>query len=183
MKKPLIKRVENNKNKGKTYSELIRKYNEAISNEFYGEAELIVYAFLEDRLRSFIYDSDFTEGFNSNKINENAEEVYGKDLDIKDISCKIGLIRKALNVCTKKTAELNGFEMSLKKRYRVSIKVAELKSVLKQIEKWCKYRNEIVHAMFNKDLDDLRRGYEHHVKDGMKLARYIDSQVQSLKNA
>ena len=83
---PLIKRVENNKNKGKTYSELIRKYNDAISNEFYGEAELIVYAFLEDRLRSFIYYSDLIDSFNSNRINENAEGIYGKDLDIKDIS-------------------------------------------------------------------------------------------------
>ena len=64
-----------------------------------------------------------------------------------------------------------------------SIKIAEMKTALNQIEKWCKYRNEIVHAMFNKDLGDLRWGYEQHVKDGMKLARYIDSQVQSLKNA
>ena len=180
---PLIKRVENNKNKGKTYAELIRKYNDAISNEFYGEAELIVYAFLEDRLRSFIYYSDLIDSFNSNKINENAEGIYGKDLDIKDISCKIGLIRKALRLCTLKASEMKHFEISLKKRYRASIKIVEMKTALNQIEKWCKYRNEIVHAMFNKDLDDLRRGYEQHVKDGMKLARYIDSQVQSLKNA
>ena len=72
-------------------------------------------------------------------------------------------------MCTKKTNEMNSFEMSLKKRYSASIKVAKLKNALKQIEKWCKYRNEIVHAMFNKDLGDLRWGYEQHVKDGMKL--------------
>lgn len=183
MKKPLIKRVENNKSKGKTFSTLLRKYNEAIETGYYGEAELIVYAFLEDRLRSFIYYSDRIDNFNSNKINENAEEIYGKDLDIKDISCKIGLIRKVLSLCTLKTGEMNHFEISLKKRYKASIKVAEMKNALNQIEKWCKYRNEIIHAMFNKDLEDLRRGYEQHVKDGMKLARYIDSQVQLLKNA
>lgn len=38
MKKPLIKRVDDNKSKGKTYSALIRKYNEAIESGFYGEA-------------------------------------------------------------------------------------------------------------------------------------------------
>ena len=51
MDKPKIERVKNGKNKGKTYSELISKYNDAIKNGFYGEAELIVYAYLEDRLR------------------------------------------------------------------------------------------------------------------------------------
>lgn len=54
MKEPLIKRVDDNTSKGKTYSALLRKYKEAMENGFYGEAELVVYAFLEDRLRPFL---------------------------------------------------------------------------------------------------------------------------------
>ena len=54
MKKPIIKSVDNNKSKGKTYTELINMYNKAMSNGFYGEAEIIVYAFIEDRLKSLL---------------------------------------------------------------------------------------------------------------------------------
>lgn len=183
MKQPLIKRVTNNKNKGKTYSSLIHKYNEALEKGYYGEAELIVYAFIEDRLRSFIYYSDLIDNINSNWINENAESVNGGELNIKNISSKIHLIRKALKTYTSKVDELSPFEQSLKKRYTTVLKVRELNTTFNQIEKWCKYRNEIVHALFNKDLDDLRQGYEQHVIQGMALARQIDAQVQNLKKA
>ena len=183
MKEPLIKRVSNNKSKGRTYSTLLGKYKEAIENGYYGEAELVVYAFMEDRLRSFLYYSDLIDNINSNKITENAELINGGELDIKNISSKIQLIRKALKVCSLKADEMSPFEKSLKRRYNTAIKIGELKKALKQIEKWCKYRNEIVHALFNKDLEDLRKGYEQHVRDGMQLARYFDSQVQSLKKA
>lgn len=183
MGRPLIKRADDNKSKGRTYSVLLGKYKEAMDKGFYGEAELVVYAFLEDRLRSFIYYSDLLDSFNSNKINENAEIINGGELDIKNISGKIRLIRKALNSCSLKTDEMSPFEKSLKKRYTAVLKVSELKKALNRIDKWCKYRNEIVHALFNKDLSDLREGYENHVRDGMQLARYVDAQVQRLKDA
>ena len=183
MKEPLIKRVNDGKSKGKTYSALLHKYNESIENGYYGEAELIVYAFIEDRLRSFIYYSDLIDSINSNKVNENAEQLMGAVYDIRNISNKISIIQKALKTCSLKADEMSSFEKSLKKRYITALKVAELKKNLNQIEKWCRYRNEIIHALFNKDLADLRKGYEDHVKDGMKLGRYIDTQVQLLKNA
>lgn len=183
MKGPQIKRVESNKSKGKTYSALLRKYKEAIENGYYGEAELIVYAFLEDRLRSFIYYSDLLDNLNSNKTNENAQSIYGGELDIKNISSKISLIRKALNTCDMKVETMSSFEKDLRKRYKASVNRRELKRNLKRIEKWCGYRNEIVHASFNKDLDALRQGYKQHVEEGMELARYVDGQVKSLKKA
>ena len=73
--------------------------------------------------------------------------------------------------------------ISLKKRYAASIKTGEFKRNLNRIEKWCKYRNEIVHALFNKDLVDLHKGYKQHVQSGMELARYVDNQVKALKKA
>ena len=185
MKKPLIKRVDDNKSKGKTYSALIRKYNEAIESGFYGEAELVVYAFLEDRLRSFIYYSDLLDNINSNKLNEKAAIINGGvlDMDIKNISSKIQIIQYALKTCSMKADEMTPFEKNLEKRYKSSVKVGEMQKTLKHIDKWCKYRNEVIHALFNKDLGDVRKGYEQHVKEGMKLARCVDDQVKSLKNA
>lgn len=178
-----IKPVDSNKNKGKTYSALLSKYNEAMKNGFYGEAELIVYAFLEDRLRSFIYYSDFLDSRNSNNINENAQQLYGSELNINNITDKIKLIQKAIAVCNKKSSELNDFELSIKRAYNSSLKVGELRSKLNKIDKWRKYRNEIAHAMFNKDLKALRAGYKDHVEEGFELARYIDISVSMLKNS
>ena len=183
MNKPLIRRAKDNKSKGKTYAVLIRRYNEAIEKGFYGEAELLVYALLEDRLRSFIYYSDLLDNYNNSKINENAETINGGPLDIKDISRKICIIKRAIASSTKKASEMKAFEKSLRKRYAASIKIGELKKNLNHIEKWCKYRNEIVHALFNKDLVDLHKGYKQHVQSGMELARYVDNQVKALKKA
>ena len=183
MNKPKIKRVDNGKNKSKTYAELISKYNNAIENGFYGEAELIVYAYLEDRLRAFIYYSDLISSFNCNAINENAVELYGEPLDIKNITGKIKLIRKALNVHQLDTQDMSPLEKDLNKCYSTVLKVGEMKKYLDKIDKWCGYRNEIVHALFNKDLNDLRQHYKEHVEKGFDLARYIDNQVVALKRA
>ena len=134
-------------------------------------------------MRSFVYYSDLLNSFNSNKINENAEIINGGKLDIKNISDKIRIIRKALKTCSLKVDEMSPFEKSLKKRYTAVLKVSEFKKALDHIDKWCKYRNEVVHALFNKDLTDFRKSYEDHVRDGMRIARYIDAQVQRLKDA
>ena len=183
MDNPKIKRVDSGKNKSKTYAELITKYNSALENGFYGEAELIVYAFLEDRLRAFIYYSNLINSFNSNSINENAEALYGESLDIKNISNKIKLIRKAIRVSKLDAQTMNSLEKDLKKCYQTSIKAGTFNKKLDKIDKWCGYRNEIIHALFNKDLNDLRSHYKEHVKKGFEFARYVDEQVRAIKNA
>lgn len=181
MGKPRIKPVSSNASKNKTYASLIKKYNDAMSSEYYGEAELIVYEFLEDRLRSFIYYSDLIDTWNGKKINENAIALYGGEASINNISTKVEVIIAALNICTKNDSEQSDFEKSLIMAYNYSINHREFVVALKKIIKWCNYRNEIVHAMFNKDIIALREGYAEHVKEGFELARYVDKQVQELK--
>lgn len=50
-----IKSVESNQEKRNTYSKLMGKYKSVIENGFYGEAELIVYAYMKDGLRCVLY--------------------------------------------------------------------------------------------------------------------------------
>lgn len=183
MKEPKIKRVDSNKSKGKTYKALIEKYNDAMQNGYYGEAELIVYAFLEDRLRAFIYYSGLIDNRNANKVNENGVEIIGEEIEIKNITNKIKLIGKSLDLCSKNASELTNFQGSLRRCYKATVKVGEMKKSLDKIDKWCKYRNEIVHGLFNKDLNALRAGFKEHIEEGFELARYIDSQVSKLKTA
>lgn len=58
---------------------------------------------------------------------------------------------------------------------------SKCKSKLKEIENWRQYRNQIVHAMFSKDIEVLRSNYKEHVEQGYQFVRYVDRQVQALK--
>ena len=91
------------------------------------------------------------------------------------------MIRKMLNLADKDPYDTE-YSRELSNLYSKYIDVKEFKAVLKGIDKWCGYRNEHVHAMFNKDLDDLRANYKSHVEDGYELARYIDNQVKRIKS-
>lgn len=184
MKKPIIAPVEDNFNKGKTYSRLIEQYNSAMEEGFYGEAELIVYAFLEDRLRSFLYYSEGLDHWNSPYINENMQKVYGGELKIYDIGCKLTVIEKALKIALSAESDHEDeYLLFLRTVYNASLDIKKFQNTIKQIRKWCDYRNEVVHAMFNKDLDVLRKGFKEHVETGFQYARVVDAQVRKLKNS
>lgn len=184
MGQPKIKQVEDNYKKGNTYAKLIEQYNLALKEGFYGEAELIVYAFLEDRLRSFLYYSNGLDHWNSAYINENMQKIYGGELRIYDIGCKLTMIEAALKIAETEAADENDdYYVFLRTVYNISIDIGEFKKTIKQIRKWCNYRNEIIHAMFNKDLDALRSGFKEHVEKGFELARVVDANVRKLKNA
>ena len=182
MAEPKIKRAESGKSKGKTFTNLLGTYRKAMREGFYGEAELILYAFMEDRLKSFI---DYSEGMEAPKLNnitsEKVRSLFPSIENVKDISSKCKLIRKMLNLADKDPYDTE-YSRELSNLYSKYIDVKEFKAVLKGIDKWCGYRNEHVHAMFNKDLEDLRANYKAHVEDGYELARYIDNQVKRIKS-
>ena len=46
---------------------------------------------------------------------------------------------------------------------------------------WLAYRNEIIHASMNKNIEALYEDLEEQAEKGMELARFIDSQVRVLK--
>lgn len=169
MGKPQIKPVRNNKAKGKTYTALINKYNEAMNNGYFGEAELIVYAFIEDRLRSFLYYFGALKPNNKQYISEEMSAIYGNKINVNNMSTKINMINTLFKACGNK-ANQNDFINDARKIIKYALKPGEVKKTLRKIEKWSSYRNEIVHAMFNKDIDELRIGYEEHVKEGYILA-------------
>ena len=50
-----IAAVKDNTEKQEAYRKQLGRYRRALNNEFYFEAMLIVYAMIEDRLRSFLY--------------------------------------------------------------------------------------------------------------------------------
>ena len=59
--------------------------------------------------------------------------------------------------------------------------IGGLLDTLDCVEDWCGYRNEIVHALLNKNKKSVYSELEQKAKEGEKLARFIDSQVKELK--
>jgi len=54
-------------------------------------------------------------------------------------------------------------------------------SLLKDIEQWCGYRNEIIHSLMNKNIDSLRDQVAKKAEEGYNLFRRLDKQVQCIK--
>lgn len=123
MRQPAIKPVESNKSKGKTYTYLMSNYKSAMENGYYGEAELIVYAFIEDRLRAFLYYSDAVNTRKSQNINEAMVSVYGRETSIKNISDKIEVIKTALDSTCKETFKSNEYAQCIFRTMRSSFTV------------------------------------------------------------
>ena len=52
---------------------------------------------------------------------------------------------------------------------------------LSNIQEWCKYRNEIIHCLLNKNIDSVGLSIVEQAETGFSLARDIDTQVRSIK--
>lgn len=179
-KQPLIKRARNNKEKQQTYSRFIGVYKQSIAEGFYGEAEIIVYAFLEDRLRSFMYYTELINRRSARKVNEKTETLIGEFKCLNGITSKINVIESSMKKCSKVETDYDTHASFLANVYKY-INKTDFRKCLEDIRQWCNYRNEVVHGLFEKDLDDLYKGYREHVAEGFILARTLDKYVQELK--
>ena len=62
-----------------------------------------------------------------------------------------------------------------------SIDVGAVLETLEVLEGWLKYRNEVIHASMNKDIDSLFGYLPEKVEEGMQYARLIDAQTTILR--
>ena len=62
-----------------------------------------------------------------------------------------------------------------------SLDIGGLVETLNDIESWCDYRNECIHSVMNKNMDSLGDEIAQKAVDGMKYARFLDSQIKLLK--
>ena len=194
MGKRLIEPVEDNLDKQKTYKRNILKYNAAVNNGFYFEAMLIVYAMMEDRLKSYLYHMGALKSRKSYKIDCPKTKQFLQDivaqykrgwescnLGISSISGKIKIVRCTLIWASLTDEEkLTGYQSVLKSRLE-KVDIEALLECLCNIESWCKYRNEVIHALLNKNMDSLDEQLSVQVQDGMKLARTLDAELKVLK--
>ena len=194
MSNRIIPAVKDNSEKQETYRTQLGRYHKAIKNGFYFEAMLIDYAMLEDRMRSFLYHASFfadrlkstvwnkTKPFFAKTVSEYKDDKETDSLGVTNITGKIKVIRCLLRW----VAETDGGYqddkyMSALKSTCEGLDIKLLMDALDEIEQWCKYRNEIVHALLNKRKTDVYLNIRNKAEEGMDLARTIDSQVKILK--
>lgn len=189
-----IQPVEDSRDKQNTYRVMLGRYKRAMREGFYYEGLLIVYAMLEDRLRSLLYYLGCIATKGENKITKRQEIYYrlkeivnsipkyknDDKLGITAISGKIKIIRailvwysEAFNISDKYLDEL--------KKQVESIDIGGTLDYLEALENWLKYRNEVMHALLNKNVESAAEKLEDKVQEGMSLARFLDEQVKQLK--
>lgn len=193
----MIKPIENNKEKMFTYRAMMVRHRIAMDYGFYLEALMIEYAMIEDRLIAFLYHSGAIANRNVKpKINskktkaiirsmmEFCEESNNNiNLGITNISGKIRVINSMI-----KAIFLDGFEIIgskyydvLKKVYLSKINAVEFMDVFSNLNVWCEKRNEITHAMLNKNVFDMKEKLLPLAEEGLAIARYIDARVDAIK--
>lgn len=195
MGKRYINPVTDNYDKQNTYAELLDKYNLALKHGFYFEAMLIDYALLEDRLRSYMYHMGALFNTKSYKANKGKAPAFLRDivsewkkedekagLNINSISGKEKILRAVLRWAS----EVEGIDKRQKYLWALksqceSLDVQAVFDALDQLDEWREYRNEIIHALMNKNMLSLNTELEERVKEGMRLARFFDSQLRIFK--
>lgn len=188
--------VTNNMDKCYTYAQHKGRYSQAMKYEFYFEALMIDYALMEDRLKSFLYHAGILQSRTSYKIDcckSNKvllKQVYCNYINrpdanlpnIQNISGKINIIRAILEWVsyTEQNPDDNRYLRALKNQCE-SVDIGDMLDTLKMIEAWCKYRNEVVHALMNKNVDSLSSELCDKAIEGMQLANRLDTYVRDMK--
>lgn len=186
----IIQAVTDTKDKETTYRTMLGRYKTAMKDGFYLEAILIDYAMLEDRMRSFIYYSGALANRNSLKINGPGRKYFVKivrqenpssNLGIMNISGKRNIIKCLIEWKESLTEQPGDRYLRMLSLKLEDLDLRGLLQTLDNSEYWCKYRNECIHSVMNKNMKSLGSDLESKAIEGMQYARFIDAQVKVLK--
>ena len=185
--KQIIAPVADNEDKARTYRELMSRFNKAVKEEFFFEALLIDYAMVEDRLLSFLYHCGIQNNRNDIKISKKGRAFLREILPeknqylIKDLGRKIEIISAILKwECELDHTPEDKYRKALKSQCE-SLDVLGFQETIALISTWKDYRNEVIHAALNKNLKCMWKDMAERVDEGMRLARFVDSQVKIVK--
>ena len=195
-KERLIAHVNNNADKYRTYQYLMSKYNKAIKYGFYFEAIPIDYSMLEDRLSSFLYHIGIRKNRKSYKFdNTKLTDLYrglikkyvpkeSDKLTINTISGKIKIVRATAEWAKDgyPGADTTDYLSVMWSVYqRDGMDPDNLLRLLSEIDTWRDYRNEIIHALLNKNINSINDNLAQEAKHGMMLARELDNVIKVMK--
>lgn len=179
-----VVKVANNMEKYLTYKELMERYKEAYNQEFYFESMFILYAVMEDRLRAILYHSGIIRERESKYLDNSTNsrdllEIFYKyngnintknhTLDFNKIFNKISMVRAILRWERQNTEYISSdYLKKLKIQYK-EINNEKYLQVLKNLEQWKNYRNELIHSVLENNINSVKETIKQKVDEGKKL--------------
>lgn len=191
MEKEKIKKVENNQEKYLSIKDINKKYNLAYKNEFYYECLFLTYALIEDRTKALLYHIGF--------LNNNREKVQSKKI-IKESIIKIlkidrekprynfdklyyrlNHIESIIN-WIKQEEDENDYEKEIKKVLLKYINNEDFINTINYLKNdWKDIRNELVHGLCNKKIEDASEKLREVVENGYNCFKIINKAVIGIK--
>ena len=195
-KNPKIQPVESRQDKRNTYDKQMRRYERAMRGEFYLEAVLIMYACLEDRLLYMLYhlgvltdERKFAAGqgrsarvqaYRAIAKRYNGEKAM---LSVFGIKKKMQLVSAIMQMLLEEGPypEESRMEALLRAKLADRERISGVLGLLKEIEDWCDYRNEVIHSLMHKNVESLNEELAAQAEKGKKLFRSLDGYVRWIK--
>lgn len=193
--KPKIAVVKSNTEKGYTYQESFKRYKKARDAEFYLECIWILYAIMEDRTSAFLYYLGFTAEKDRSKVTISSKyrPAIRQILNIpedkvkynfKKLSGKLSRIEAAIRWGMEPGEGLSAYQQKIKRTVdKLKEKDDLLESVMYLNNEWRDKRNELMHALCNKDYPSVLDELLPLVENGYAAARTVDRAVKELKRA
>ena len=188
----IIKPVEDNYDKQNTYVVLNDKLTKAKEEGYYYESMFIVYAMIEDRLSSILYylkatiQNEKKTVFNPENKNIMKEIFFRENnidkdrfhFDFNKVSHK-RLMLETLIKWSQKTPTESKLHEDTKKILKDT---ENYLTTLKDLDKWCDYRNQLIHDIFNKNMQSVNDEIKEQIDKGYKVARELINLANNVRN-
>lgn len=186
-----------NTTKQRVYTQQMGRYKKAMKQGFFLEAVFIVYAMLEDRLRSFLYHSGISNSERSlTSTNKEVTQLLvalalvdtskaGKPINLVKLHTKRQVTQALLGWAQR--PELANQEPETEFQEQLREKLAQLGGSQKlsvelgELEAWASERNSLVHDLLGQDPADFQEKLKTSAEKGYGIARAIDNAVKSLR--
>ena len=178
-----------NEQKGKMYTETIRRYKRAMASQFYFECLLFDYALIEDRLSDFFLQTEIAARNTDRKIHFHRNRkkeliewgIRETNRSLSTMESKSGLLQKILENLETPVSE-NNIQMIAMKTVLKRNGIVDLltSSFFGELGDWRRTRNVIVHNLMNSAPSEIESAKEAAEK-GFELFRILDRSVAKIK--
>lgn len=189
---PKIAPVTSNLEKKTAYQIQMERFKRAKAGGFQLEAIFIIYALIEDRLSAFLFHAGVANSTRE-KITRNGKVrpyldntltvLNTRQPSIRNVSAKLKLIKELLawsmNYPVNEPAR--NYPDALCKQMNRTAGKDQMIETLARIEGWCASRNELVHALLNKKVEDQEKILQDLVHEGEACNRSLQNFVKSFK--
>ena len=189
---PKIAPITSNMEMKTAYQIQMERFKRAKAGGFHLEAIFILYALIEDRLSAFLFHAGITNATRQ-RITKNGKVgphlkgaitlLNNQQTNIRTMSAKVKLIKELLTWSGSYTINepsLNYLDALCKQINKTAGKEGMI-DTLTRIEEWCACRNELVHALLNKKVENQEEVLQNLVTEGEDCNRLLQNFVKSFK--